>query len=67
MVEDDEDGDDDDEAPSRRKGLKNQAILPMDMATWRELIDTYDIKEPMIEHRQESGLNAGPGTQGWYS
>ena len=45
---------------------KHQAILSMDMATWREIIDAFNLKEPMIKHRKEA-TNAGPGARGWYS
>lgn len=38
----------------------------MDMATWRDIVDTFDLKEPMIEHRREA-TDSGPGARGWYS
>jgi hypothetical protein len=38
----------------------------MDMETWRDIIDTFGLKESMIEHRAES-TNSGPGARGWYS
>ncbi len=46
--------------------MKHQAILPMDMAKWREIIEVYHIKEPMIQHRREQH-HSGPGARGWYS
>ncbi len=46
--------------------MKHQAVLSLDMATWQELIEVFEIKEPMIEHRAE---NAVPevGARGWYT
>lgn len=46
--------------------MKHQAVLSIDMPIWRELIKTYNIKEPMIEHRKEIETR-GPGARGWYS
>jgi non-structural maintenance of chromosomes element 4 len=55
------------EEPRARSGAsKHQAILSMDMETWRDIIDTLGLTEPMIEHRAEASLN-GPGARGWYS
>lgn len=54
------------EGTVRHSASKHQAILSMDMETWREIIDTFDLKEPMISHRQEA-TNTGPGARGWYS
>ncbi|ROT37589.1 hypothetical protein SODALDRAFT_313838 [Sodiomyces alkalinus F11] len=45
---------------------KHQAIFAMDMKTWQDIIDTFDIREPMIEHRKEA-QQSGPGARGWYS
>ncbi|KAL2758537.1 hypothetical protein ACRALDRAFT_1092379 [Sodiomyces alcalophilus JCM 7366] len=45
---------------------KHQAIFTMDMKTWQDIIDTFDIREPMIEHRKEA-RQPGPGARGWYS
>ncbi|PNP50051.1 hypothetical protein THARTR1_09236 [Trichoderma harzianum] len=55
----------DDTAAIRQATSKHQAILSMDMETWRDIIDTMGIKEPMIEHRQELTVS-GPGARGWY-
>lgn len=38
----------------------------MDMQTWREIIEVFQLKEPMIEHRKETKAT-GPGARGWYS
>ncbi|KAH8729657.1 Nse4 C-terminal-domain-containing protein [Ilyonectria robusta] len=54
------------EGAARHSASKHQAILSMDMETWRDIIDTFDLKEPMITHRQEA-TNTGPGARGWYS
>lgn len=46
--------------------MRHQAIMSIDMATWRDIIDAFDIKEPMIPHRREEEPQ-GPGERGWYS
>lgn len=51
---------------SKHGTMKRQAIMSIDMPTWRDLIQAFNIKEPMIEHRQESQTQ-GPGARGWYS
>ena len=55
-------------ATDRRKGgpSKHQAIFSMDMATWKDIIDTFEISEPLIPHRKEQ-THQGPGARGWYS
>jgi non-structural maintenance of chromosomes element 4 len=36
------------------------------MASWKQLIDVFGIKEPMIRHREEDEhLNVG--AKGWYA
>ncbi|WYZ39107.1 hypothetical protein EsH8_III_001021 [Colletotrichum jinshuiense] len=51
---------------AKRENAKQQAIFAMDMQTWQDIIDTFNIKEPMITHRNESA-SQGPGARGWYS
>ena len=46
--------------------MRHQAIMSIDFATWRDLIDAFQITEPMIPHREEEESN-GPGARGWYS
>ncbi|KAJ4386369.1 hypothetical protein N0V93_009264 [Gnomoniopsis smithogilvyi] len=53
-------------AESKAGTRKYQAVLSIDMPLWRELIQTFNIKESMIEHRKES-QSQGPGAKGWYS
>jgi hypothetical protein len=36
------------------------------MATWQELIDAFDITEPIIEHREEES-HSNLGAKGWYA
>jgi hypothetical protein len=36
------------------------------MATWEELIEVFDIREPIIEHREEV-VQRAVGARGWYS
>ena len=50
----------------RHSAAKQQAVLSMDMKTWREIIEVFDLKEPVIEHRREA-THGGPGARGWYS
>lgn len=40
--------------------------MSIDMKIWRDVIEAFDIKEPMIEHRREQN-ESGPGARGWYS
>lgn len=43
-------------AEQRVKGAeKHQAVLALDYAVWRQLIELYEIKEPLIPHRREEG------------
>jgi hypothetical protein len=59
-------GEDNDEgAITKGHHAKHQAVLSLDMAMWQELIDLFDIKEPMIEHRKESDERVD-GRTGWY-
>lgn len=46
--------------------MKHQAIMAMDMATWRDVISAFDITDPIIPHRDENHLRAS-GVRGWYS
>lgn len=50
---------------SKTDTKKHQAIFSIDMTLWEGLIKAYNIKEPMIEHRQEA-RQQGPGAKGWY-
>ena len=45
---------------------KHQAVLALDMQQWEELIDLFDIKEPMIRHREEED-HSTVGKKGWYA
>ncbi|KAK0723819.1 Nse4 C-terminal-domain-containing protein [Apiosordaria backusii] len=49
-----------------RAPMRHQAIMSIDMETWRAIIDTFDIKEPIIPHREEEAPS-GPGARGWYN
>jgi hypothetical protein len=41
--------------------------MSIDMETWRDLIDAFEITEPMIPHRiEEEDEERGPGARGWY-
>jgi hypothetical protein len=41
--------------------------MSIDMATWRDIIDIFDITQPMIPNREEEASQEGPGARGWYS
>ncbi|KAF7865181.1 hypothetical protein EAF04_006158 [Stromatinia cepivora] len=45
---------------------RHQAVLSLDMHDWQELIELFDIKEPMIGHREEKD-NSNIGAKGWYA
>ncbi|RDA84909.1 hypothetical protein CP532_0449 [Ophiocordyceps camponoti-leonardi (nom. inval.)] len=55
-----------DEGATRHGASKHQAVLSMDMKTWREIVRALNLTEPMIEHRREAA-SAGPGARSWYS
>jgi hypothetical protein len=44
---------------------KNQAVLSIDYTTWQMFIEAFDIKEPLIPHRENEEANIAPG--GWYA
>ncbi|PSR78843.1 Nse4 C-terminal-domain-containing protein [Coniella lustricola] len=52
-------------ATSKYGAMRRQAVMSLDMPTWRELIKTFNIQESMIEHRQEA--HHQPEAHGWYS
>ena len=45
---------------------KHQSVIALDMAEWEELIELFDIKEPMIKHRTEEE-HTSIGAKGWYA
>ncbi|KAN0089476.1 Nse4 domain containing protein [Hyaloscypha variabilis] len=49
-----------------RDTAKHQAVLAIDMDHWEQLIDLFDIKEPMIQHREEEE-QYNVGRRGWYA
>ncbi|KAH8886678.1 Nse4-domain-containing protein [Thozetella sp. PMI_491] len=49
-----------------RSVKRNQAFMSIDMRTWKDMIQAFNITEPLIPHRQEQaqhGISAGQ----WYS
>ncbi|RYP87861.1 hypothetical protein DL769_000453 [Monosporascus sp. CRB-8-3] len=46
----------------KHSAQKQQAVLCIDMQTWRDIIDAFDITEPIIEHRKEQS-HQGPGAR----
>jgi hypothetical protein len=55
-----------DHAKAKGEHSKHQAILALDMATWLELIETFDITESIIPHREEEE-HSTVGAKGWYA
>ncbi|KFG79977.1 putative nuclear protein Qri2/Nse4 [Metarhizium anisopliae] len=55
-----------DDGTQRHGASKHQAVISMDEGIWRQIIDVFDITEPMISHRRET-THSGPGARGWYS
>lgn len=45
---------------------KHQAVIALDIASWEELIDLYDITSSMIPHREEEE-HSSVGAKGWYA
>lgn len=45
---------------------KHQAVLALDYATWQQLIEAFEIQEPMIPHRHEEAATQ-LGSRGWYT
>ncbi|KAI8961800.1 hypothetical protein F5Y11DRAFT_215878 [Daldinia sp. FL1419] len=56
----------DETAASKHRAQKQQAVFSIDMKTWRDIIDAFNITEPIIEHRKEQS-HQGPGSRGWYN
>jgi non-structural maintenance of chromosomes element 4 len=44
---------------------RHQAIFSIDFGTWEKLIAAFNIKEPLIPHRQEDNQTQ-VGGRGWY-
>ncbi|CAO2651460.1 Nn.00g040300.m01.CDS01 [Neocucurbitaria sp. VM-36] len=44
---------------------KHQAVFSIDYPTWQMFIDAFDIKEPLIPHREQEEATVRSG--GWYS
>ncbi|KAI6250693.1 Non-structural maintenance of chromosome element 4 [Erysiphe necator] len=58
----------DDEDSTRPDGLKrkHQAVLALDMASWKQLIEIFKIHETIIPHREEQEIQ-NLGAKGWYA
>ncbi len=48
-----------------KNATKNQAIFSLDYSTWQMFIEAFNIKEPLIPHREPEEANVTPG--GWYA
>ncbi|KAI1259866.1 Nse4 C-terminal-domain-containing protein [Xylariaceae sp. FL1019] len=51
---------------TRTSAERHQAVLSIDMKSWKDIINTFEITEPIIEHRREE-KSQGPGARSWYS
>lgn len=60
------DDEDDGESAERSNRTRHQAIIELDQAKWREVIDVFNITESIIPHRADTD-HSGPGARGWYS
>ncbi|KAK4561673.1 hypothetical protein LTR86_004352 [Recurvomyces mirabilis] len=49
-----------------KKTTRRQAVFSIDYGTWQQLIEAFDIREPMIPHRQDE-QQAQVGERGWYT
>ncbi|KAI2637786.1 hypothetical protein GGS26DRAFT_427617 [Hypomontagnella submonticulosa] len=56
----------DETAASKHRAQKQQAVFSIDMKTWRDIVNAFNITEPIIEHRIEQ-THQGPGSRGWYN
>ncbi len=54
------------EANNREDTQKHQLILSIDMAMWRDMTATFNIKESMIAHRDAPSASH-PGGRAWFS
>ncbi|KAI1504960.1 Nse4 C-terminal-domain-containing protein, partial [Biscogniauxia marginata] len=50
---------------ARNSAQKQQAVLSIDMQTWKNIIEVFNITESIIPHRKEQS-HQGPGARGWY-
>lgn len=48
------------------KTSKHQAVFELDFKIWQELVDAFDIRQPLIKHRQEDTATQ-MGNRGWYT
>jgi hypothetical protein len=46
--------------------MKHQAVFAIDFQTWEQLVDAYELTEPMIPHREEDPATQ-IGSRGWYA
>ncbi|GAM88870.1 hypothetical protein ANO11243_069040 [Dothideomycetidae sp. 11243] len=48
-----------------RKSTRHQAVFGIDYKTWQDLVAAFEIREPLIPHRDEGQGQVGP--RGWYA
>ncbi|GAB7348728.1 hypothetical protein MBLNU459_g7465t1 [Dothideomycetes sp. NU459] len=49
-----------------KESQRHQAVFSMDFSTWKKLIEAFDIKESLIDHRSEQ-QSTQVGSRGWYN
>ena len=54
------------EEKRKDKTSRHQAVFALDYATWKGLIEAFEVEEPMIPHRAEE-VQAPVGERGWYT
>lgn len=50
-----------------RKATRHQAVFGLDYKTWKDLVDAFDINEPLIPNRAAEASRAQVGRHGWYA
>ncbi|KAL2010306.1 hypothetical protein VTN00DRAFT_6113 [Thermoascus crustaceus] len=52
---------------AQRRGIqKHQSVFSLDFETWRDLIETFNITESIIPHREEEEQLQNSRPRGWY-
>jgi non-structural maintenance of chromosomes element 4 len=52
---------------AQKKGIqKHQAVFSLDFDTWRDLVNTFNLTESIIPHREEEEQVRNEHRRGWY-
>jgi len=49
-----------------RRTTKHQAVLGLDYSTWQQLVEAFEIEEPLVPHRDQE-QSTQVGSRGWYN